>query len=181
MYITTAGGIDLAAATGPGSRYRQDKRCQQWEELMDADFHGYILFRSLSLKPCFHPRQYLLIKCRHKIMLVMKSVSLIRMAPRVSGWTAMEEIHSSDVQWNQALGAKYAESTHGASPAAASEAPRTSVSPTSPVRLNRDATAGGQHWNHLSRYEADNMPPKSPGTGRRGAVPAGGQSQIQFG
>ena len=59
MYIETAGDIDLALATGPGSRYRQEPRCREWEgqtcvaavvarmshslphraELMDADFH----------------------------------------------------------------------------------------------------------------------------------------------
>ena len=39
-YITTAGPIDLATATGPGSRYREVARCKEWEELMDAEFHG---------------------------------------------------------------------------------------------------------------------------------------------
>ena len=40
MYIETAGDIDLARATGPGSIYRRNARCKYWEELMDADFHG---------------------------------------------------------------------------------------------------------------------------------------------
>ena len=31
MYIETAGDIDLALATGPGSRYRQEPRCREWE------------------------------------------------------------------------------------------------------------------------------------------------------
>eukprot|EP00939_MAST-03C_sp_MAST-3C-sp1_P002305 g2305.t1 len=41
MYITTAGNIDLGKALGPGSDYRTTSRkCKEWEELMDADFHG---------------------------------------------------------------------------------------------------------------------------------------------
>lgn len=40
MYITTAGHINLGLATGPGSTYRLDPRCKEWEELMDAGFHG---------------------------------------------------------------------------------------------------------------------------------------------
>jgi len=40
MYITTAGAIDLGKATGPGSKYREDPKCKEWEDLMDADFHG---------------------------------------------------------------------------------------------------------------------------------------------
>lgn len=40
LYVETAGATDLADATGPGSRYRQDAKCQEWEELMDAEFHG---------------------------------------------------------------------------------------------------------------------------------------------
>ena len=40
MTITTASNIDLATALGPGSEYRQDPRCKEWEELMDGDFHG---------------------------------------------------------------------------------------------------------------------------------------------
>lgn len=40
MYIVTAGDIDLARATGPGSIYRRNARAKHWEELMDADFHG---------------------------------------------------------------------------------------------------------------------------------------------
>ncbi|CAK0910592.1 unnamed protein product [Prorocentrum cordatum] len=40
LQITTAGDIDLGAATGPGSHYRKDPRCKEWEELMDSDFHG---------------------------------------------------------------------------------------------------------------------------------------------
>ena len=31
MYIETAGDIDLALATGPGSRYRLEPRCREWE------------------------------------------------------------------------------------------------------------------------------------------------------
>lgn len=57
----TAGPIVLSKATGPGSRYQENPKCKEWEELMNADFHG--------------------------------------------GWTEMSEIHSSDVQWNTALGA----------------------------------------------------------------------------
>eukprot|EP00039_Didymoeca_costata_P015750 m.272978 g.272978 ORF g.272978 m.272978 type:complete len:183 (-) comp16276_c0_seq41:2630-3178(-) len=40
MTIETAGNIDLGKATGPGSRYRLDPRCKEWEEMMDSDFHG---------------------------------------------------------------------------------------------------------------------------------------------
>lgn len=40
MYIEMAGNVDLGHATGPGSRYRQDSRCKEWEEMMDAEFHG---------------------------------------------------------------------------------------------------------------------------------------------
>ena len=40
LYVTTAGATDLGEATGPRSRYREDPKCQEWEELMDADFHG---------------------------------------------------------------------------------------------------------------------------------------------
>eukprot|EP00746_Dinoflagellata_sp_MGD_P003027 gnl/MRDRNA2_/MRDRNA2_105902_c0_seq1.p2 gnl/MRDRNA2_/MRDRNA2_105902_c0~~gnl/MRDRNA2_/MRDRNA2_105902_c0_seq1.p2 ORF type:complete len:131 (+),score=23.98 gnl/MRDRNA2_/MRDRNA2_105902_c0_seq1:92-484(+) len=61
MYIETAGNLDLGKATGPGSKYRENLKCKEWEELMDADFHG--------------------------------------------GWTECEEIHSSDREWNNALGA----------------------------------------------------------------------------
>lgn len=60
MVIETAGAIDLSKATGPGSTYRDSARCKEWEELMDADFHG--------------------------------------------GWTELDEVHSSQVEWNQALG-----------------------------------------------------------------------------
>ena len=40
LNIETAGPIDLAKATGPGSKYRENARCKEWEEMMDADFHG---------------------------------------------------------------------------------------------------------------------------------------------
>jgi diketogulonate reductase-like aldo/keto reductase/L-rhamnose mutarotase len=40
MTIDTCGSIDLSAATGPGSRYRQNPRCREWEELMDGEFHN---------------------------------------------------------------------------------------------------------------------------------------------
>eukprot|EP00050_Salpingoeca_kvevrii_P004181 m.245512 g.245512 ORF g.245512 m.245512 type:complete len:118 (-) comp10958_c0_seq2:135-488(-) len=40
MTIETAGDIDLAKATGPGSNYRANPRANEWETLMDADFHG---------------------------------------------------------------------------------------------------------------------------------------------
>ena len=39
MNIQTAGDIDFSAATGPGSRYRKDPKCQEWEELMSTEFH----------------------------------------------------------------------------------------------------------------------------------------------
>ena len=58
MYIVTAGATDMSEATGPGSRYREDPKCKEWEELMDADFHG--------------------------------------------GWTALDEVHSSDTTWVRA-------------------------------------------------------------------------------
>eukprot|EP00933_Yihiella_yeosuensis_P036310 TRINITY_DN30061_c0_g1_i1.p1 TRINITY_DN30061_c0_g1~~TRINITY_DN30061_c0_g1_i1.p1 ORF type:complete len:144 (+),score=29.90 TRINITY_DN30061_c0_g1_i1:40-471(+) len=60
MNIETAGNIDLGKATGPGSKYREDPKCKEWEELMDATFHG--------------------------------------------GWTECVEVHSSDSEWNRALG-----------------------------------------------------------------------------
>ena len=34
------GPINLSKATGPGSKYRENLRCKEWEEMMDADFHG---------------------------------------------------------------------------------------------------------------------------------------------
>mmetsp|Transcript_6600 Transcript_6600/g.15147 ORF Transcript_6600/g.15147 Transcript_6600/m.15147 type:complete len:125 (+) Transcript_6600:161-535(+) len=40
MIMETAGAIDIGKALGPGSRYRENPRCKEWEELMDADFHG---------------------------------------------------------------------------------------------------------------------------------------------
>mmetsp|Transcript_26335 Transcript_26335/g.85158 ORF Transcript_26335/g.85158 Transcript_26335/m.85158 type:complete len:115 (+) Transcript_26335:66-410(+) len=40
MYITTAGDTVMGEATGPGSRYRENAKCREWEEMMDADFHG---------------------------------------------------------------------------------------------------------------------------------------------
>ena len=40
LNIETAGAIDLAKATGPGSKYRENAHCKEWEEMMDADFHG---------------------------------------------------------------------------------------------------------------------------------------------
>ena len=40
LNIETAGPIDLAKATGPGSKYRENAHCKEWEEMMDADFHG---------------------------------------------------------------------------------------------------------------------------------------------
>jgi len=40
MNIETDGNINLSAATGPGSKYRSDPKCKEWEELMDSDFHG---------------------------------------------------------------------------------------------------------------------------------------------
>jgi hypothetical protein len=53
MYITTAGPIDLAKATGPGSRYRENLKCKEWEELMDADFHGgWTAMVQSSTRPC---------------------------------------------------------------------------------------------------------------------------------
>eukprot|EP00941_MAST-03F_sp_MAST-3F-sp1_P006274 g6274.t1 len=59
MVIDTAGNVDLSKATGPGSNYRMNPRCKEWEELMDGEYH--------------------------------------------TGWTQLEEIHSSDVHWNRAL------------------------------------------------------------------------------
>ena len=40
MHISTSGDLDLGKALGPGSKYREDPKCRQWEEMMDADFHG---------------------------------------------------------------------------------------------------------------------------------------------
>jgi len=40
MYITTAGNVDLAAATGPDSEYRKDPVAKKWEELMCSFFEG---------------------------------------------------------------------------------------------------------------------------------------------
>eukprot|EP00041_Stephanoeca_diplocostata_P020561 m.462958 g.462958 ORF g.462958 m.462958 type:complete len:189 (+) comp21606_c0_seq2:62-628(+) len=134
MYITTAGPIDLGAATGPGSRYRLNARCREWEELMDADFHG--------------------------------------------GWTEMEEIHSSDKQWNTSLNAKMAEpEPNGTADSSAAAQP---VSPGH--RINQSYLRGGTMHNQLSRYEGpSNDRPKSPHTGRRGIQPPGGVTQIRFG
>ena len=39
LTIETA-GVDLGEATGPGSLYRTDPKCEEWETMMDADFHG---------------------------------------------------------------------------------------------------------------------------------------------
>jgi|TARA_B110000208_G_scaffold30453_1_gene40077 2-keto-4-pentenoate hydratase/2-oxohepta-3-ene-1,7-dioic acid hydratase in catechol pathway/L-rhamnose mutarotase len=40
MYIETAGDIDLGAAVGPGSTYREHAKCIEWENLMDSFFVG---------------------------------------------------------------------------------------------------------------------------------------------
>lgn len=44
MYITTSGNIDIEKALGPGSKYREDPKCKEWEEMMTAmmgdDVHG---------------------------------------------------------------------------------------------------------------------------------------------
>mmetsp|Transcript_98 Transcript_98/g.276 ORF Transcript_98/g.276 Transcript_98/m.276 type:complete len:110 (+) Transcript_98:171-500(+) len=40
MTITTRANVDLDAALGPGSAYREIARCKEWEELMDSRFHG---------------------------------------------------------------------------------------------------------------------------------------------
>ena len=40
MIVEMAGGVDMGKALGPGSRYRENPKCKEWEELMDADFHG---------------------------------------------------------------------------------------------------------------------------------------------
>jgi len=53
-------GVDFDTATGPNSQYMKNKRCAEWENLMNAEFHG--------------------------------------------GWTLLEEIHSSEIQWNRSLG-----------------------------------------------------------------------------
>jgi len=129
MYITTAGHINLGLATGPGSTYRLDPRCKEWEELMDAGFHG--------------------------------------------GWTEMEEIHSSDNQWNRSLRVPM-----GAPPTSVI----SPVPPQSPTRINQSALSRGQMGNLHSRYEGvGNVPPKTPPTGRRGYNQPGGASQIKFG
>jgi len=39
MIIETDGDIDLGIATGPGSKYRENARCKEWEELMDSKYH----------------------------------------------------------------------------------------------------------------------------------------------
>eukprot|EP00298_Acanthocystis_sp_HF-20_P028434 c7160_g1_i1.p1 GENE.c7160_g1_i1~~c7160_g1_i1.p1 ORF type:complete len:120 (-),score=43.02 c7160_g1_i1:42-377(-) len=40
MTIETTPGLDLAAATGPGSNYRLNEKCKEWEEMMATQFHG---------------------------------------------------------------------------------------------------------------------------------------------
>ena len=40
MYITTSGVPDLGHAVGPGSTYREEPRCVEWEDLMDSFFEG---------------------------------------------------------------------------------------------------------------------------------------------
>eukprot|EP00035_Acanthoeca_spectabilis_P022177 m.442397 g.442397 ORF g.442397 m.442397 type:complete len:199 (-) comp18801_c0_seq1:497-1093(-) len=145
MYITTAGDIDLGKATGPGSRYRLDPRCKEWEELMDASFHG--------------------------------------------GWTKMDEIHSSDVEWNRSLALPMLapQQPAAAAPAAASppQSPSgngTGPAPPSPGRINISHASEGVMKNQLARYEGEgNARPKSPGSGRRGIQPPGGVSQVRFG
>jgi len=138
MYIVTAGPIDLGAATGPGSRYRMNPRCREWEELMDADFHG--------------------------------------------GWATMDEIHSSDVQWNRAMNAPMQTDDAGPrtfEPQLFENEPRP-LSNTGPI--NRSHVTGGNMMNTQARYEGQqNFRPKSPGTGRRGMHPPGGFGQIKFG
>lgn len=61
LTIETAGSnLDLGKATGPGSVYRENPICNQWEIDMETQYHN--------------------------------------------GWTEMEEIHSSTVEWNRSLG-----------------------------------------------------------------------------
>ena len=60
MTIVTAWKVDdLSTILGPGTKYRENPKCKEWEELMDSDFHG--------------------------------------------GWTKMERIHASDIDWKRAL------------------------------------------------------------------------------
>ena len=40
MLISTSGSIDLGGAVGPGSTYRLEPRCTEWETLMDSFFVG---------------------------------------------------------------------------------------------------------------------------------------------
>ncbi|MGK3743568.1 MAG: L-rhamnose mutarotase [Bacillariaceae sp.] len=60
MELAGCGQLDLQKATGPGSTYRKNNICCQWEIDMETQYHN--------------------------------------------GWTELEEIHSSDVEWNQSLG-----------------------------------------------------------------------------
>ena len=60
MELVGCGQLDLEKATGPGSTYRKNNICCQWEIDMETQYHN--------------------------------------------GWTELEEIHSSDVEWNQSLG-----------------------------------------------------------------------------
>ena len=125
-YITTAGEVDLGKATGPGSRYRMNPKCKEWEELMDADFHG--------------------------------------------GWTKMDEIHSSDREWNASLctpmlAPVVAPAAAAAAPASvrsssATSSPRPQAAPSPlreqpPVspsgRINVSHTTGGVMRNQLNR------------------------------
>ena len=139
------------------------------------------------------------------------------------GWTQCDEIHSSDVQWNQAIAAAPRATVQPPVQAAAAPAP---AAPEAPAAGSRPATARDQHhtssvypydrptspinrastwcgrrgacarrppptaaprrrgqaYNQLSRFDGDAaIPPKSPGTGRRGAQPPGGITQIRFG
>ena len=103
MYIETAGDIDLALATGPGSRYRQEPRCREWEgqTCVAAGVAGMSLStpsrrahgRRLSLRLDAGTRATMLsIHCRATLTSV-----------RAGRSTQLAEVHSSDKQWNEVL------------------------------------------------------------------------------
>jgi hypothetical protein len=99
----------------------------------------------------------------------------------------MNEIHSSDSEWNRSLKLPMLETVGKSRPAVATSpsAPGGDVgpTPTSPGgRINVSHASEGVMKNQLARYEGDgNARPKSPGSGRRGIQPPGGSSQIHFG
>lgn len=136
MYITTAGAIDLSAATGPGSRYDVLVCChthtgvkanQSWDISVHANIRPFKINRTLDvskisicLRKFFLFLQFLLVgwtapRCRYRLNPRCQEWEELMDADFHGGWTEMEEIHSSDKQWNTALNAKMAEpQTNGA-------------------------------------------------------------------